>query len=556
MRASSSGSCHRLVGFAVAAALVACESGGGEEEDWGDDVTGPSITPPTFRREPRIEPNPNPAVPMAAIVEVVADTEVVVDLSFVAGDHVVEVTSADLGTEHQIPVVGFRPGRRYAGSVTIRTLEEGGAAATSPTILSFDSPPLPDYLPSLTVLASDPVRMEPGVTLFAPVTLPQGSGEPIVLALDEAGEVVWYFHGAEAGPPRSTGRTLVMQGEHGITEIDLLGNVRGQWYASGLGAAGPEGAVPVPVNVFHHELEVAGESFLSLDVELRNFPDYPTSESDPLAPTAAADVVGDVLVEFDRDGAIVTQIPLFDVLDPYRIGYDSLYGFWDATFPAAQNGTHDWGHANAAAVDPIDGNFLISLRHQDAVIKVRASDGGLLWILGPHDNWSPEFQPFLLTPEGELEWPYHPHAPALTSDGGLLLFDNGTYRACPVDPKVAASDNYRRAVEYTIDEAAMSVRQTWVYGPDDEVFYAPFLGAARPMPTTGNVLVTDGGRSVDALGEATDAIFIAWHFARIVEVTRDEPAVKVFEVRVGDELGAPPGGVVVYRAERAPGLVY
>ena len=150
-------------------------------------------------------------------------------------------------------------------------------------------------------------------------------------------------------------------------------------------------------------------------------------------------------------------------------------------------------------------------------------------------------------------------APA-APEGHDMLVEVRAVSVNPVDTKRRRTEEPKDGPRILGFDAAGVVRAVGpactLFRPDDEVFYAPFLGAARPMPTTGNVLVTDGGRSVDALGEATDAIFIAWHFARIVEVTRDEPAVKVFEVRVGDELGAPPGGVVVYRAERAPGLVY
>ena len=59
------------------------------------------------------------------------------------------------------------------------------------------------------------------------------------------------------------------------------------------------------------------------------------------------------------------------------------------------------------------------------------------WILGPHDNWSPKFQPYLLTPVGEnFEWPWSQHhatlyGPDVPGDNiiDILLFDNGLYRS-------------------------------------------------------------------------------------------------------------------------------
>ena len=112
-----------------------------------------------------------------------------------------------------------------------------------------------------------------------------------------------------------------------------------------------------------------------------------------------------------------------------------------------------------------------------------------------------------------------------------------------------AADSYSRAVEMAIDEQAMTVRQVWEYGPDDERFFSSFLSDADWMPTTGNVLITDGARTRQIEDERGESPTHNW--VRIVEVTRTTPSEKVFELVIDDE---PPNGWRVYRADRLAGL--
>ena len=96
-----------------------------------------------------------------------------------------------------------------------------------------------------------------------------------------------------------------------------------------------------------------------------------------------------------------------------------------------------WGydneHANAILEDPRDNSIVVSIRHQDAVIKF-TRNGQLKWILGPHANWGAQWQKYLLTPVGTpFEWQYAQHAPELTPQGTLLVYDDGNYRASPFE---------------------------------------------------------------------------------------------------------------------------
>jgi len=196
----------------------------------------------------------------------------------------------------------------------------------------------------------------------------------------------------------------------------------------------------------------------------------------------------------------------------------------------------------------------VSVRHQDAVIKFSRETGNLQWILGPHDNWPPEYQPFLLHPTGTpFRWQFHQHAPMWTATGALVLFDNGNFRASPFDGTTPTPDDqsFSRGVEFEIDEDNMLVQQVWEYGENiAEPIYSHFISDADWLPTTGNVLMTFGGTSyVDGVS-GVDLGFGTLH-TRIVEATRDVVPVRVFELAAYDPSG---GRITAYRSERIPDL--
>ena len=74
------------------------------------------------------------------------------------------------------------------------------------------------------------------------------------------------------------------------------------------------------------------------------------------------------------------------------------------------------------------------------------------------------------------------------------MFDNGNGRAVPPAAPLPGPQRYSRAVEYVIDEAAMTVRQRWAFGGAGEGWYSAAVGDADELEATGNVLVTDGFR--------------------------------------------------------------
>lgn len=476
----------------------------------------------------------NERAPLSRILEVSTPVPTRVALDISDGINASRIEFDEFSRNHSLPVLGFKPGRTY--SVFVSAVSESGATVFEDTF-EVVTDPLPDHFPPFSV-TSDPELMEPGVTLFE-------SGGFLII-LDAAGDVVWYYRIPNPGTldrdvrRMSNGNLLLLRATHSVIEIDMLGNTVRGWHAA-RSSGGDPGSIPVDATAFHHEVfEVESGNFLTLSLEVREFPDYPTSVTDPDAPTETANVVGDVIIEFSPDGTIVNEWPLLDILDPYRLSYSSLIGLWDAFFQAGfgvEGPTRDWSHGNAVVHDTRDDSLIISLRHQDAVIKISRQTGELIWILGTHDNWNPDvFGQFLLNPvtDDEFFFQYHQHAPMITSEGNLILFDNGNNRASPFAP-IIPENHFSRAVEYSIDESSKEAALVWEStGFSDEIIFAGFLGDADKLSQTGNVLITFGGHQP----------------VHIVEVTHTVPPVKVFEVLVANEDASD----YAYRAERLPGL--
>jgi hypothetical protein len=248
------------------------------------------------------------------------------------------------------------------------------------------------------------------------------------------------------------------------------------------------------------------------------------------------------------NSALLNTWSLIDILDPTRIDY--------LTFLIPFYGV-DAQHANAVIEDPRDNSLIVSLRNQDAVVKFSRATGKLKWILGPHENWGPAWQPYLLTPVGSpFQWQYGQHAPLLTPQGTLLLYDNGNFRAEPFESLVPDQSNYSRAVEYRINETNMQVSQVWEYsGTNSDRLYTDRVGNAEWLPQKGHVLITYGyvlyENGLPPSSVAPNATMV-----RIKEVTHDPNPQVVFDLQVFDSNNTDPRypGCLVYRSYRMPDL--
>jgi hypothetical protein len=523
------------------------DGGSSSVATWAPDTTAPVVL------SSEVTINPNPRAPLVGIVNLETDEPTRAFLTVSDDERSWKLDSGcEFQTNHSIVVLGLRPGttHHFQAEVVDRRFNR-----TSVPELELATAPLPTDFPPISVI-SNPAKMAPGVTIFGVASWPFARNPffGLIAAVDSQGEVVWYYrtneHAVDDVRRASNGNLIVtdiafLAGR--VLEIDMLGNVVQQWHPR-LHPFPAPGSTLVDTDTLHHEvIELPNGNFMSLSSELRVIDHFPTLN--PTVPTETANVVGDIVVEFQRDGSIVNEWKLFDMLDPRRIGYLSVTGLWDATYGWPRRGTRAWTWSNAVIYDEKDDAIIVSMRHQNAVMKFSRETGGITWILGDPKGWGTEFQQYLLTPAPGTTFAYAQHAPEITQRGTLLLHDNGNFRAMPFDPPLPAALNFSRAIEYRIDEEAMSVEELWSFGGNQ--YYATFVGDADFQESENTVLITFGGQSKTVAGTPSDRIVGDHLSAQILEVEHTDAPEVVFQLTIDH----PVRNYTVFRSERDPGFL-
>jgi len=515
--------------------------------------------PPAITSTVDLDMNPSGRTPLAGLLRFTTDQPARATLTIGDSEHTSMVTpNEEYATEHELMVLGLRPGRLNTVEISIEN-ERGEAG--EPASVSITTDPLPDYFPPIDVTLSRPARMEPGFTVL-PLTRFNGP-EPdpqfgLFIALDPQGEVVWYYetdHAVDESRRLRNGNLLYRNFRTELYEIDMLGNVVNHWVASAARDDVPASAISVDTDTFHHDvLEMPSGNLLALSSELRDVDAYPTSLENLDAAWAPATIIGDVLVEFRPDtGEIIRQWNFLDYFEPTRMGYGSMdTGFYVPVYGDRLGDTgYDWAHSNGIEYDADDDSAIVSFNHQSLVLKLDLSRNEIVWMLGNHEGWPQTWSDHLLEPVHELEWSWHQHAPEITPDGTLLIYDNGPFRALPPNPQVLPPEAYSRAVEYRIDDTARTVEEVWSYGGQgEEWFFSGFVSDADWLPETDNILLANGGHIRLPDGSPGVWDFGNHQWASFVEVTHSSPAEKVWEVVIDD----PARGWQAFRAERLPNL--
>ena len=134
----------------------------------------------------------------------------------------------------------------------------------------------------------------------------------------------------------------------------------------------------------------------------------------------------------------------------------------------------DWTHCNALEVDD-DGNILLSTRHFNEITKINRSDSSIMWRMGGVRNqftFLNDSIPF-----------YGQHDIRRLANGNVSLYDNG-YRIG------TAPYHYSRALEYRLDESALTAELVWDY-VYDSTMYSRATGNVQRLPD-GNTLLNYG----------------------------------------------------------------
>ncbi len=333
------------------------------------------------------------------------------------------VTVATGGTATSIMVAGMLPNSTYHMKATA-TLTDGNMG--SDVDHTFATGALPPGLPTTVPVTLGTGTPQPGIELFNSLV-----GYPsTVFATDLQGNTIWAYPFADRTantllyPPKllPNGDILVLISPisypfgPGVTkyirEIDLAGDTVHELSMASLNSALTAGGFTLPTLVnFSHDFVLLPNGHLlviaNASVPYTNLTGYP----------GVTNVVGDLVVDLDANWNPAWAWSSFDHLDVNRHP-------WTAQFP-------DWTHANSLSYSTDDGNFIISLRHQNWVLKVDyqngAGAGDILWTLGEEGDFA------LVGGVDPTDWFYAQHdvtyaTPNTTGMYSLTVMDNGDDR--------------------------------------------------------------------------------------------------------------------------------
>ncbi len=474
--------------------------------------------------------NPAGVNPLCAKLEVEANVAGKVKVEVVGQDgeasNIIH-TFSELAASQSVPILGLYPD--YENIVQVSFLDENDSELLQKE-LTITTEALPENHPNITIITATPEKMESGLTLISSRSNPPPN-RPYMI--DAFGKVRWVLdytdHPVLGNLYYDVGIERLQNGNFylgdavndAIYEVDMYGDIVNEWVLPNYG--------------FHHNVqEKPNGNFL---LTANHYSTYHENGNQTKQ---------DYVLEIDRQtGAVLMEWDLKESLDEWRIAYANFLN----------ENAMDWAHVNAVIYDESDHTIIVSCQRQ-GVAKLDY-DNNVLWIMAPHRGWDTnrkgvDLNDFLLNPldfnglpitdndvvEGstahtDFEWNWLQHAPMLMPNGNLMLFDNGQYR------NFGTAMPYSRAVEYEIDEDAMTVRQVWQYGKERGLeTYAYIVSDVDFLPKKNNILFSPGfcnANNVNIRG------------GRVIEVNYDTKEV-VFEAF----FNGGPLDLQFHRAERLP----
>lgn len=483
--------------------------------DTGTYIGGPLA----FTAAPEVTPNPNTRAGLVKILTVATNKPTTLSVLVTSGSFSQTLAFDTRTRSHDVALLGLPADRTYSVEVTAIAGPERQTAAPVATTTE----PLPPNFPTFDLQTAELDRVEPGLILT--------SGHKWMFIMDTLGTVLWYYeassfvyevHRTEDGLLRFNvdGPETFHERKGRIAEIDMRGTLIRGWAPAG---ADDPAFIPLDpsIEVLHHDVHPAPDGGLfSLTLERIDEPAYPTSETDPLAPTAPATLAGDVVVEVGPDGSLLGSWPIQDYIPPTRIGYGSVKDDWWRM--RYGDFTHDWTHGNAVEYDAARDEVIVSLRQQDSILFIDRATGELNSLLAPPGNWEPHLDAKRFkSDDPSFRWLWHQHSPEVMPNGNLLVFDNGNNRANAYERRWPPQVNVSRAIEVSLDHENRKVERVWSFSHrrNPRVF-STVRGDADYLPQTGNIFVTFGS----VWGEP-DGVQ-----ARLVEVTHTDPPEVVWEL--------------------------
>jgi len=369
---------------------------------------------------------------------------------------------------NELPVLGLMPQTDYAMRV-VATDADGNAVSSE--AIPFQTAPLPSDIPTFVALQSGDVQ--PGYTMLG---LFANSQRNPALIVDPTGRVVWYRENPRTisdfqKQPDGTYSVAVNNGDLFLysyfvaqyCQYDNLGNLLRTWSATGGWLTD------------NHELRLLPNG----DALILAFTQH-TMDLTSIGGRPNAIVVGNLLQRVRPSGAVQFQWDAFDHLPVQGIAS-----------PINIQGQYvDWNHMNAIDVTS-DGNYLLSARHLNQVVKIDSATGAVLWKLG---GMGSDFQ-FVGDSFNGFSMQ---HGVRELSNGNILMFDNGDEHVPPQS----------RAAEYQLDFADHTATLVWQYLAPRSL-QAMAMGFAQRLPN-GNTLIAYGSAQPPRVQEVNPAGEVVW----------------------------------------------
>jgi hypothetical protein len=446
--------------IAAAALAVACsDSSTGPTSPPVD--TSPSVTSAAVTANPN---NALSAIVRASIVR--ADS---VRVRYWAGDETAELTTYGASsTADSLLLLGLRPETSYRLLVEAKGTDSTAQSDT----LSFTTGAPPEVLRHTHF---DFTGTKPAGYLLTALGDAQNA---YITAFDSTGEVAWYrvFENStgigETKQQRNGDFTLYVGGTHG-------GNpAPGHFYeVRSDGSLARTFSAPDSAFLDNHELMLLFRDDTVYDGAL--FFTGTQHHVDLSAEGGSADAVvtGHQLVREDASGAQHVVFNAWDYFDPS-----------ESRDPPGS--AEDYDHPNSIDVDS-DGNYIVSWRTLDAITKIDAASGEVLWQLGGVKS---DFT-FANDP---LNGFGAQHSARVLPNGNLLIFDNGTRHTSAES----------RAVEYHLDLQAKTATLVWQYHHTPDI-YTQFTGSVERL-TNGNTVVGFPWMPTFVADEVTPSGDVVW----------------------------------------------
>jgi hypothetical protein len=403
---------------------------------------------------------------------------------------------------HMSALVQFQDGTQFTDADHVFTTGMVEIPTQAPTVVATTTPGMTpqsgiEVLDLANGVARPTITDLNGNILWAYIQVPDGTiADPIKL-LPNGHFLMNFSNGIKDGVDSE------------LQEVDLAGTVIWQMTATDLNkalAAATCAGCNITVVGTHHDFAIVPNGHVVV---------IAATQQD----VAGTTVTGDVLIDLDQNHNPVWLWNEFDHLDINRRPF---------MYP-------DWTHTNAIRYSASDGSLLVSIRHQNWLIKVDYGNGlgsgDILWHLGYQGDFT------LVGGTDPTDWFYAQHGPAFTTTNtagifSLIVFDNGDDRVFPPGVTCGSAGAppclYSTVPMFQIDEAAKTATLTF-HGSTP---YYNYFGGNAAVLQNGNIEYCEAaGGPMANQGE-------------IYEITPDSNSQVVWHMQVNGQL--------TYRGQRMP----